>query len=57
MTSIQERLAELRQRLAEEGWRPAGQGAHRWSYRYTRPGLDWDTPPDAHVGGVDRPRA
>jgi hypothetical protein len=56
-TTIQEQLAELRQRLAEEGWRPAGQGAHWWSYRYTRPGLDWDTPPDAHVGGVDRPRA
>lgn len=56
VTSIQEQLAQLQQRLAEEGWRPAGQGAHWWSYRYTRPGLDTDTPPDAHVGGVGRPR-
>jgi hypothetical protein len=47
-TTIQEQLGELRQRLAGEGWRPAGNGAHWWSYRYTCPGLDWDTPPDAY---------
>jgi hypothetical protein len=28
------------------GW-AAATGAHWCSYRYTRPGLDWDLPPDA----------
>jgi hypothetical protein len=55
VTTIQEQLGELRQRLAAEGWRPAGTGAHWWSDRYTRPGLDWDTPPDAY-GSEQRAR-
>jgi hypothetical protein len=46
--TIEDRLGELRQRLVAEGWRPAGKGAHWWSHRYTRPGLAWDTRPDAY---------
>jgi hypothetical protein len=48
--AIQEQLGELRRRLTKEGWRPAGIGTHWWSYRYTRPGIDLDTPPDADSG-------
>ncbi len=36
---------QLELTLAEHGWRPAGHGPHWWSKRYTRPTLDWDTPP------------
>ena len=43
-----ERLRELRQQLLEEGWRPAGRGAHWWSAIYRRPDLDWETPADAY---------
>jgi hypothetical protein len=35
------RLAELEQRLLDEGWRPGGTGDHWWSKRYTRPAVDW----------------
>jgi hypothetical protein len=41
-----DRLAEMRRQLAGEGWRPAGRGEHWWSYRYTRPDLDWAEPAD-----------
>jgi len=41
------RLDELERTLVEQGWRPAGQGEHWWSKIYTRPALDWDTPPDS----------
>ena len=43
-----ERFQELHQQLLEEGWRPAGHGAHWWSAIYRRPAIDWDTPPDAY---------
>jgi hypothetical protein len=42
-----ERFEELHRQLVEEGWRPAGRGAHWWSAIYKRPGIDWDTPPGA----------
>ena len=45
-----ERLEELHRQLVAEGWRPAGRGAHWWSAIYRRPGIDWDTPPDAYDG-------
>jgi hypothetical protein len=43
-----ERFEELHRQLVQEGWRPAGHGAHWWSVSYTRPDVDWDTPPDAY---------
>jgi hypothetical protein len=39
-------LEQLELTLTEHGWRPAGRGAHWWSKRYTRPTLDWDSPPE-----------
>lgn len=36
------RLDELERELVAQGWRPAGQGEHWWSKRYTRSCLDWD---------------
>ena len=44
-----ERFDELHQQLLAEGWRPAGRGDHWWSASYSRPAVDWDTPPDADV--------
>lgn len=41
------RLDELDRTLVDQGWRPTGQGERWWSKIYTRPCLDWDTPPDA----------
>jgi hypothetical protein len=43
-----ERFQELHRQLLAEGWRPAGHGTHWWSAIYTRPAIDWDTPPDAY---------
>jgi hypothetical protein len=43
-----ERFDELHRQLVQEGWRPAGRGAHRWSATNTHPAIDWGTPPDAY---------
>ena len=30
-------LEDLRRKLEEDGWRPAGRGEHPWSFQYVRP--------------------
>jgi hypothetical protein len=43
-------LDRLREDLELAGWLPNGRGEHWWSYRYTRPAVDWDRP----LGGGTR---
>lgn len=42
------RLRELEELLEADGWEPTGCGLHWWSVRYSRPGIDRETPADAY---------
>lgn len=50
-------LAELRHRLETEGWLQVEHGGHPWTYRYTRPCLDWasDAPGEPLAAGEHEP--
>jgi hypothetical protein len=44
-------LSALHQRLTSEGWRLTGRGKHWYSHQYTRPRLDWASPPQPPPDG------
>lgn len=45
---VHDALTALKDGLAARGWRSGDSGDQWWSTTYSRPSIDWDTPPAAH---------